>query len=293
MTVLTRTVGEAIEAAVRERVGHAFRLLRHTPVGGGCICDNYLVEGGGQRFFVKTASSGHNPFPAEADGLAALSRCPALVVPQVVATGRVGPVAFLVLTYLDLQAEGDDGRLGEAVALLHQITYPRFGWPRDNFIGSTPQANAQDTDWPRFWREQRLLPQLRLAARRGAPELLEAAAPLLEHLPALFTGDPPAASLLHGDLWCGNKGFVSGRPCLFDPAVYAGDSEADLAMAELFGGFSPRFVAAYRSIRPSREGDAQRRLLYQLYHVLNHFNLFGGGYARQAAQMLRRLAPPG
>lgn len=287
--MLPRETLLAIEDALRESVGSAFRIVSHRPVGGGCICDNFLVEDGKLRFFVKIARSDTNPFPAEAEGLKALARCPSLEIPRVVALGTNGKAAFLAMTYLDLKQEGDESRLGEAVAALHAITYPQFGWTRDNFIGSTPQTNTPDTDWPRFYREQRLLPQLQMAARRGAPELLKQALPLLDRLPDFFQGHQPDASLLHGDLWSGNKGYVDGRPCLFDPAVFAGDAETDLAMTELFGGFTPRFYAAYRSTRRIHEGYPQRRLLYQLYHVLNHFNLFGSAYARQATQMLRQL----
>lgn len=264
-------------------------MRRINPVGGGCISRNYRIEDGRCRYFLKLGSRAQGMFAAEADGLAALARCRELVVPRVVARGALGDDAFLVLEWLDLVPQGDETRLGEAVAALHDIAFPRFGWHGDNFIGSTPQANGWDDDWVRFYAERRLSPQLRLAAAKGAPELADQAMPVLADLPRLFAGHRPVAGLLHGDLWSGNKGFVGGRPVLFDPAVYAGDGETDLAMAELFGGFSPAFHAAYRAARPVDAGYRIRRPLYQLYHVLNHFNLFGGAYAHQAGRLLGEL----
>lgn len=285
--MLSQELTAAIEAALVHTAGRGFRIRSVRAVGGGCISDNYRIDGDDQRFFVKVATDADHQFRAEADGLAALARCASLVVPQVVTLGRAGRSAFLLMTHLDLEAEGDEARLGNAVAALHDIIFPSFGWPRDNYIGRTVQINTPDADWIHFYRERRLLPQLRMAAQRGAPELLQGAGPLIDALPSLFQGYRPVASLLHGDLWAGNKGFVGGRPCLFDPAVHAGDAETDLAMTELFGGFSSRFYAAYRAARRIDENYPIRRPVYQLYHVLNHYNLFGGAYARQAANLMK------
>lgn len=278
-----------VAAAIRDAIGSAFSLRAATPVAGGCINENFRLDGDGGRFFVKLSPGGAAMFAAEADGLAALARCPAIAVPRVIARGSAGDADYLVLEWLDLADDGDEARLGEALAALHAIEYEAYGWPRDNFIGRTPQANAAMADWPAFFRERRLRPQLDLAASKGASQLARQAAPLLERLSALFTSYTPAKSLLHGDLWRGNIGFVAGRPALFDPAVHAGDGESDLAMTELFGGFGPRFYAAYRAQRRGDAGYPVRRRLYQLYHVLNHYNLFGGGYAAQAAALISGL----
>jgi protein-ribulosamine 3-kinase len=289
MDVLSPELLATLSDAIVGAEGGRCRVRRAAPVGGGCISRNFGLEGDGRRYFLKLGRGAAAMFDAEADGLAALARCAALVVPRVVCQGEAGGGAFLVLEWLDLAELGDEGRLGEAVAALHDISFPRFGWSRDNFIGSAPQANAWDDDWPRFFAERRLAPQLALAAAHGAPQLAEHAQPLLAALPRLVAGYSPTPGLLHGDLWAGNKGFVGGRPALFDPAVYAGDGETDLAMSELFGGFAPRFLAAYRAVRPLAPGYEIRRPLYQLYHVLNHFNLFGGGYARQADALIGKL----
>lgn len=279
MSVLAPPLIGAVEAAVTEAEGGVFRVSETSPVGGGCISRSFRVGDGRRAYLVKVARNGDRQHAAEADGLQALARCDALVVPRVVAWGRDEAASFLVLEWLDLEHQGDETRLGEALAALHGMTYPRFGWDADNFIGSTPQDNSWEKDWVRFYRERRLLPQLRLAAARGAPRLLPLAMPVLDSLPSWFADYVPAPSLVHGDLWSGNMAFTGGRPCVFDPAVYAGDPETDLAMSELFGGFSAAFYAGY----------PRRRPLYQLYHVLNHFNLFGGGYANQAEELIPRL----
>lgn len=166
-----------------------------------------------------------------------------------------------------------------------------FGFIQDNFIGTTPQPNGWKDNWVDFWREQRLGYQLRLAAQNGYGGLLQnLGEKLLDMLPAFFENYIPQPSLLHGDLWSGNHAFLAdGTPAIFDPAAYYGDRECDLAMTELFGGYSAEFYASYRAAYPLDEGYAMRRDLYNLYHVLNHANLFGGGYARQSEQMMQRL----
>jgi protein-ribulosamine 3-kinase len=228
---------------------------------------------------------------AEADGLRELGRANAVRVPSPIAIGASDGVVFLALEWLELACGGRDAALGRALARLHRTTGPRFGWHRDNTIGTTPQDNAWIDDWATFFRDRRIAPQLALAMRRdNGKALLRDGDRLLAAIPALLAGHAPVASLLHGDLWSGNAArLVSGEPVLFDPAVHFGDRETDLAMSELFGGFDSGFHAAYREAWPLDAGDATRRDLYNLYHVLNHFNLFGGGYGSQAEQMLDRL----
>jgi protein-ribulosamine 3-kinase len=279
----------ACAAAIRAARGEAFRIASVRPVSGGCIDAAWRIEGAGMPFFVKTGNGCADRFAAEADGLAALARCSALAVPGVVAIGAGDGSDFLVLEWLEIVPSGDAGRLGEALAELHSITLPTFGWHRDNYIGSSPQQNAPDSDWVRFFRERRLRPQLRMAAANGAPRLEQAAGDLLDRLEDFFPDGQPLPALLHGDLWRGNCGFSGGRPCLFDPAVHAGDPACDLAMAELFGGLSPDFFAGYRACRPDEACDDARRMLYQLYHVINHYNLFGGCYRDHAGRLIQAL----
>jgi protein-ribulosamine 3-kinase len=272
-------------------VAGPFRIERATPVAGGCIHRCFILEGGGRRYFAKTSDrSALDSFAAEADGLAALAAAGARV-PAPLCRGQAGEAAFLVLEYLDLRGNGDYAALGRSLARVHSICGDSFGWQRDNYIGRTPQLNRRSPSWSDFWREARLAPQLDLARKNGfAKSLLRKGEQLAEALPGLLSEHAPAASLLHGDLWSGNAGFLAdGTPVLFDPAVYWGDREADLAMTELFGGFPQVFHSAYAGAAPLAPGYPTRKTLYNLYHVLNHANLFGGGYAAQAERMIERL----
>jgi fructosamine-3-kinase len=250
-----------------------------------------LLEGGGRRYFAKTnARSELDNFAAEADGLAALAAAGARV-PVPLCHGQAGEEAFLVIEYLELHASGDYAALGRSLAGVHAIRGESFGWRRDNYIGRTPQLNRRLPSWSDFWREARLGPQLDLARKNGfGKTLLRKGEQLAEALPGLLSEHAPGASLLHGDLWSGNAGFLAdGAPVFFDPAVYWGDREADLAMTELFGGFPQAFYSAYAEAAPLAHGYPVRKTLYNLYHVLNHANLFGGGYAAQAERMIERL----
>ena len=263
-------------------------------VAGGSINTCYYWPGGAAPLFVKIGPrAAHEAFAAEAEGLRELHSAGALRVPQVLASGVADTAAFLALEWIERGPGGAacERRLGEGLAALHAVTAPRFGWRRDNTIGRTPQANAWSAVWLEFFRERRLRPQLTLGERHGFPRRLsERGARLLEALPALLEGHRPRASLLHGDLWGGNwLATTTGEPVLFDPAVYYGDRETDLAMTRLFGGFGAAFHRAYERAAPLPAGAALRAELYNLYHVLNHANLFGGGYAAQAQSTIDRL----
>jgi protein-ribulosamine 3-kinase len=253
------------------------------PVAGGCIHRCYrAIIGGAERFIKLNDARFADAFAAEADGLEAL-RAAGVRAPQPYQHGARGDYAFLVLEFVELRTSGDWAALGRLLAGTHRHTGPRFGWTRDNTIGSTPQRNGWCDDWMTFFGERRLRPQLALAARNGfhfeVGEGLE-----------ILRGHRPQPSLLHGDLWSGNAAFTpDGAPVLFDPAVYYGDREADLAMTDLFGGFPREFYAAYQEAYPLEAGYALRKRLYNLYHLLNHLNLFGGGYAAQVRSTLRLL----
>lgn len=267
-----------------------FELRAVHAIAGGCINRACRLDGRERRYFVKLNRAERlTMFTAEADGLKELIRTGAVRAPNPVCHGLEGDTAFLVCEWVDLSTpKGDSAaRLGRQLAEMHRHTKPQFGWPRDNTIGSTPQSNAPDDNWCNFWCEQRLGFQLQLGKRNGfSSSLLHKGERLMQTLPGLLAGHQPSASLLHGDLWGGNWAADDhGAPVLFDPAVYYGDREADLAMTELFGGFPEAFYAAYRETWPLDAGYAMRRTLYNLYHILNHANLFGGGYAGQAESM--------
>ena len=291
-------VAHAIAQDIVDTTRADFDLLSVEPVGGGCIHTALRLEGesaeGRQVYFAKTNGAEKAAmFEAEADGLEALRNAGAVRVPRVVTRGDDGDDAWLVLEWLELVALGELAatQLGEALARMHAVPQPRFGWSRDNFIGATPQQNGWSDDWLGFWREKRLHAQLRLAARNRLPSrMIDRGERLLADCDAFFSGYSPRPSLLHGDLWNANVAAMAGEePVLFDPAVYVGDREADLAMTELFGGLPSQFMSAYRAHSPLDVGYPVRRNFYNLYHVLNHANLFAGGYVSQSARSIESL----
>ena len=266
-----------IPASLRAELG----IENAAPASGGCIHQCYRVRTGGAARFLKLNDARFaDAFAAEADGLEAL-RAAGVAAPAPLSHGVSGNHAYLLLEFLELRAGGDFAALGRMLAGAHRKAGPRFGWQRANYIGTTPQANGWCDSWARFWLEQRMRPQIALAKRNGFD---------LEGPPlALLKNHHPQPSLLHGDLWSGNAGCTSAGPVLFDPAVYYGDREADLAMTELFGGFPREFYAAYEAAYPLERGYEHRKHLYNLYHLLNHLNLFGGGYLSQVRATLGLL----
>lgn len=282
-------IADAIGTATQSR----FEITHTSPVSGGCINQAWRIEScDGARYFVKLNSANKLPmFEAEQAGLTAIAATQTVRVPQPIISGAHGEYAFLALEYLDLCSNGNERQLGEQLAALHRTQARQFGFTQDNTLGDTPQQNSWTSDWIAFWKEHRLGFQLGLAARNGYGSSLQTLGKhLQEKLPELLDDHDPVPSLLHGDLWGGNHAYMSdGTPVLFDLAPYYGDREADLAMTELFGGFGPEFYAAYRAAWPLDAGYATRKTLYNLYHVLNHANLFGGGYVQQAESMMQRL----
>ncbi len=281
-----------IAVRIEEVTGTPFTPTSQSAVGGGCINAAHRITDGDRTFFVKLNDEHQlSMFETEAEGLMEIAATGTVRVPEPVGWGSTDGHAFLVLEYLELGGGGALERLGRNLAAMHRVTHPRFGWHRDNVIGATHQPNGEEAEWVRFFAERRIGFQLDLALRKGAgSRMAKKGEALIERLPALFTDYRPVPSLLHGDLWGGNHAVTrEGEPVIFDPAVYYGDREADIAMTELFGGFGGAFRAAYEEAWPLDPGYATRRTLYNLYHILNHFNLFGGGYGAQAEGMMDRL----
>ena len=283
-----------IERSIREASGAPFVIESRAGIEGGCINECHVIQGHGRAYFVKTnAPDRAEMFAAEAAGLDEIGRTRTVRVPRPVCQGASLAVSWIVLELLELKSPDNRGMraLGRGLARLHRVTVGRYGWQRDNTIGSTPQINTPSADWIAFWRERRLGFQLDLAVAKGhGGRVIDSGRRLLERVPAFFTSYVPASSLLHGDLWSGNAGMtIAGEPVIYDPAVYYGDREADLAMTELFGGFPRSFYDAYRAEYPLDAGYQTRKQLYNLYHVLNHLNLFGGGYGAQAERMIGQL----
>ena len=289
----------SLAAALEELLGPVRGAVR---VHGGSICQVLRVEAPAGAVFVKYADAApQGLFAVEAAGLQALrGRTGEVVVPEVLAVHdptdlRTPALRWLVLEWLEpgqAQPTADES-LGRGIAILHSAAAPGWGWDRPGFIGSLPQDNSPCDDWPTFWWHRRLDPQLTLAERLrrlpGTRALWHRLADLLPELlrPAADEGPSP----LHGDLWAGNVlRLAGGRVALVDPSFHHGHREVDLAMCELFGGFSPAFHAAYREARPLQPGyDEVRREVYQLYFLLVHVNLFGGAYRERTARSLERI----
>lgn len=285
-----------ISENIADAIGEPFVIESTHSVGGGSINSAYVIKGGQHRYFVKTNSaSGLSMFEAESAGLQEIDASNTIKVPQPLCVGTSAGSAYIVMEYLAIHT-GRSGhnssadQLGIDLAAMHRITHAQFGWHRDNTIGSTPQINERSHSWIDFYREHRLGYQYQLAANNGYRNLLLRGEKLMSGLGGFFTDYQPQASLLHGDLWSGNYAIdESGQPVIFDPAVYFGDREADIAMTELFGGFSPRFYSAYNDAFPLDGGYKTRKTLYNLYHILNHLNLFGASYSGQAERMTEQL----
>ena len=294
--ILPESVRGDVESALSQEAGKQVEVTGASPVGGGCISPTARIDTNtGNPFFLKWGSSSlpGDMLAAEARGLQALSDAGEVRVPSVVATGGVGPGSWLLLEWLDPGHAAPEawGQLGRALAALHRHQTTTFGADRDNYIGSLPQENEPSDSWAGFWRDRRLRPQLTAALssdhlnsadERRFDELFSR---LPDHLAA---GEAEGASLLHGDLWSGNVHMLAaGTAALIDPSVYHGHREVDLAMAELFGGFDPGFRAAYEREWQLEPGyDAVRRSIYQLYYLLVHVNLFGGGYVGRTRSAL-------
>lgn len=290
-----RSPGDPFLDAIAEALapaGVAGPLGRASPLAGGCINATYRITAGdGRSLFLKSNTAAQAPMlAAEASGLDLLAAADGPRVPRVLGHGTAQGCAWLVTEYLDLQGGGNATAFGRDLARMHAYRGESFGLDHDNWIGTTPQPNTPIEDWVAFWRQRRLGHQLELAAADGHRDIAERGQRLVECMEAFFAGYRPAPSLVHGDLWAGNQAYDEhGRGVIFDPAVYFGDREADLAMTELFGGLPEAFWSGYREVWPLEPGYPVRRDLYNLYHILNHAHLFGGGYVRQSAHMIDRL----
>jgi fructosamine-3-kinase len=279
----------AISRSIANATGSKFEAQQFEACGGGCINSAVILFGETECYFVKLNTAEKlEMFIAEAAGLEAIRDTGTICVPGPIAYGSFEEMAFLILEAVEFGAHANWQEMGRQLARLHRHTADRFGWVRENTIGSTPQHNNWTDNWADFFHDHRLGFQFKLARQNGY--FFEQADALLEFIPKLLTDHTPEPSLLHGDLWSGNASFLAnGQPVIYDPACYYGDRETDLAFSEFFGGFSPRFYEGYQSEWPLAEGYERRRTLYNLYHVLNHVNLFGGSYVKSARQMIQQL----
>ncbi|MEG4632287.1 fructosamine kinase family protein [Microcoleus sp. AR_TQ3_B6] len=301
---------DKIAAHISETTGETFSLDHRHSVSGGCINQGYSISSSSRAYFAKiNQASQIAMFEAEALGLQQMRATQTIRVPEPICWGTDGNSAYIVLEWLDLGSRGGERaweEMGRKLAAMHKYTPPNppllrggeernstllgkvFGWDINNTIGSTVQINNWTANWAEFWAEHRIGYQLKLAKRRGGH--FPQGERLLEMIPELLAGYEPQPSLVHGDLWGGNAGVTSaGEPVIFDPATYFGDREVDIAMTELFGGFPALFYRGYNQVWSLDGGYERRKSLYNLYHILNHFNLFGGSYESQANQMINRV----
>ena len=283
---------------IAQKSGKQLDPLSVHAVSGGDINAAFIVGKGLDSLFIKVNTKARlNMFQAEQQGLQILEKTRSITVPSVYCTGVCGEHAFIAMQRLDValppasRTRHSHRQFGRELAIMHQHTRAQYGADSDNTIGVTPQINEWSEDWYDFWREQRLYYQLDLIKNTGTvpSSLLDEGYELGEKMQLLFT-DMPVASCLHGDLWQGNWAFDDhGDALIFDPAHYFGDRETDIAMTRLFGPAHPDFYAAYNEAYPLSDNYNIRETFYNIYHILNHYNLFGGSYLNQAQQMIRRV----
>jgi len=281
-----------IDDEISAITGKKFQSQRQQSVGGGCINQGFSISDGKITYFVKMNQvSEAAMFAAELIGLKQIYETKTIRVPQPLCWGVAGNFSYIVLEWLQMDSNSTKSwwEMGSKLAQMHKVTTENgFGWNMNNTIGSTPQINTWTSDWVEFLLKYRLGYQFQLARRQGGNFPLQEK--LLAAIPQLFANRQVQPSLVHGDLWGGNVGCtVLGEPVIFDPATYFGDREVDLAMTELFGRFPSAFYQGYNAVFPLDDGYEKRKTLYNLYHILNHFNLFGGGYAAQANRMIEQI----
>ena len=281
-----------IATAISDSENIEFKIEEYNFVTGGDINSSWFVKSNKHKFFVKTNKANHiDMLQAEKASLIALQKVIAIRIPRPITCGTYEDISFFVMEYIPLSSVGDSQLMGRRLARLHKSTSNYFGWQDNNYIGLTPQINGWRENWLDFWREKRFGNQLSLAREKGlAHTTISRCEKLITKLDNFFQSYKPIPSLLHGDLWSGNAAYdEKGSPVIFDPACYFGDREADIAMTELFGGFDNNFYAAYNEAWPLDEGYKIRKDLYNLYHILNHFNLFGSSYEQQADHIVQKL----
>ena len=294
-----------LDEAIAELFGEGLRIVSERPVHGGDINESYCLSlSDGRIIFMKCNALKNIPFfEAEIKGLEALRMTDAIGVPKGLGFGvdRPRKISFLLMEYLEAapKVSGYWEVFGRELAALHQADCSEFamadrnlpfGFQTDNYIGASIQTNTPKENWVTFFRECRLLPQIKMAKRYFDLKMVSQSIKLLDHLDSYLV-EPEFPSLIHGDLWSGNAVCgPDGKAWILDPAVYVGHFEAELAMTELFGGFSPSFYKAYHEINRIDSGYQDRKELYNLYHLLNHLNLFGGSYLDTVRRIINRYS---
>ncbi|RJX66474.1 fructosamine kinase family protein [Vibrio sinensis] len=283
---------QAISKQLSETLMFSFNIVEKTKLTGGEICDCYMISDGEQRYFIKiNRRSFFAQFEMEAENIKRLRETSTVSVPELVTLGTTKDNAFLILNYLPTKPLDDvtkSFQFGQQLAQLHQWGEQReYGFDQDNYIGNTLQPNQWNRKWSRFFAEQRIGWQLQLLKEKGTQLVdIEEFTQLVQNR---LANHQPRPSLLHGDLWHGNVANTTFGAICYDPASYWGDRECDIAMAELFSGFPPEFFQGYESIYPLDVGYHARKPIYNLYHVLNHYNQFGGHYLEESQRYIDEI----
>ena len=283
---------QSITRLIDEKTGHRPQGFHSTALSGGDISRAWRLSDGQETYFVKTNHRDRlSMFEAEQIGLEEIKRSQTIRVPEVYGCDIEGDQSFILMEYIELGGDIQPELLAQHLAAMHLVTQLQFGFSIDNTIGSTPQINQLTLNWVEFWQKHRLGFQLDLAKKNQLDkEMIDRGEKLSGVVGHFFSDYQPAASLLHGDLWRGNQSAErQGNPVIFDPACYYGDHEAELAMMELFGHPGQDFFSIYAEIFPLNNGYAVRRDLYNLYHILNHANMFGAGYSSSARRLIDKL----
>ena len=287
------TMWHFISDHISEATGNVFVCQRRTAAHGGDTHECFVIRDDSRRFFVKVRKDdATRPLHCEMEGLQALESTDTVITPHVVCYGitedKPDGFEYLVLNHIRfIDTPSDWHTMGAQLAKLHQVSQTQFGWSADNFIGASVQTNTWHSDWATFYAEYRIGSMLERLAMKG--HKLTQADIFVTKVQQFLSSHHPAPSLVHGDLWSGNAGFCKKGPVLFDPAVYVGDRETDIAMTRLFGGFGPSFYEGYNAVFPLDASYPTRENLYQLYHVLNHALLFTGAYLSQAKSAIMAL----
>ena len=295
----TRIDWQSIGCSLQEKLNKEIAFSQTNVVSGGDIHQSFHIQSQSPKESIFIKVNHLDAFPvleSEADSLTFIADTDSILCPTVILLGKTQEHAFLIMEYHHLISTGDDYQLGKQLAEMHQSSIKQqvkpYGFKNDNFIGLTAQHNQWKTNWCDFWINCRIRPQLHLAYQNGFRSQLEHHEDqLVTAITNLLNTYQPEPCLLHGDLWSGNKAFSqkTGEPIIFDPACYYGDRETDISLTRLFGGFSALFYQGYQDTWPLNPDFEQRHPLYNLYHILNHLNLFGAGYLRQSITMIDSL----
>ena len=292
--MLPNELRKSIENALSTVTGNPVQISESNSIGGGCINEAYSLKTNVGKYFIKYNSATEFPgmFEKEASGLKLLAETNTICIPEVICAGESWKHAFLLQKFIEPGSQYQDfwHNFGTLLSDLHRNTSDSFGLDHDNYIGSMFQENKQQPDFINFFITQRLEPQLKIARNQSAFSQSDTRYfdSLFKSLHNIIPIEKPA--LLHGDLWIGNFMVnASGAPCVFDPAVYYGHREADIAMTKLFGGFSPEFYHVYNNSWPMEKNWQKRVDIFNLYPLLVHVNLFGGSYALQVLRIIRQF----